>query len=72
MIEIIDKINNTIEKKEELEIVIHPLTNQMLFLEDFQMPGHYFYRVIFDTQGILFCYRKIKKKIKKRPKLTKF
>ncbi len=61
MIEIIDKINNTIKKVKELEIVIHPLTNQVLFLEDYQILGKYIYGVIFDKQGILFCYKNIKK-----------
>lgn len=65
MIEIIDIINNTIEKVKDLEIVIHPLTNQIAFLEDFQISGKYIYRTIFDEQGILFCYRKIKKNTKK-------
>ena len=59
MIEIIDVINNTIKEIKDLEIVIHPLTNQTHFLEDFQKSGKYIYRVIFDKQGILFCYRKI-------------
>jgi len=65
MIEIIDIINNTIEKVQDLEIVIHPLTNQIIFLEDFQISGKYIYRTIFDEQGILFGYRKIKKNTKK-------
>jgi len=61
MIEIIDKINNTIEKVKKLEIAIHPESNKLLFLEDFQMPGKYIYGIIFDNQGTLFCYKKIKK-----------
>ena len=65
MIEIIDIINFTIKKVKNLEIVIHPLTNQIHFLEDSQISGKYIYRVIFDKQGILLCYRKIKKNTKK-------
>lgn len=65
MIEIIDIINNTIEKVKDLEIVIHPFSNQIYFLEDFQISGKYIYRAIFDEQGILFCYRKIKNNTKK-------
>lgn len=61
MIEIIDMINNTIEKVEDLEIVIHPLTNQIHFLEDSQVSGKYIFSVIFDEQGILLGYKKIKK-----------
>lgn len=62
MIEIIDIINDTIKKVKNLEIVIHPLSNQILFLKDFQISGKYMYSVIFDEQGTLFCYRKNKKK----------
>ncbi|UPO70956.1 hypothetical protein QKV40_gp02 [Varidnaviria sp.] len=58
MIEIIDKINKTIEKVENLEIVIHPSTNQVLFLEDYQKKGKAIYGVIFDTEGTLFYYKK--------------
>lgn len=65
MIKIIDKINNTVKKVRKSELVIHPSTNQILFLEDFQMPGKYIYSIIFDKQGILFCYRNIQKKAKK-------
>lgn len=64
MIEIIDKINNTIEKRETLEVLIHPLTNQMLFIEDFETKSMVITGVIFDKLGTLFCYKKIKKKIK--------
>lgn len=71
MIEIIDKINNTIKKVKELEIVIHPLTNQVLFLEDYQILDKYIYGVIFDKQGILFCYKNSKKMIKNIQKAKK-
>jgi len=64
MIEIIDKINNTKEKKKNLEVVIHPTSGQILFMEDFQMDGSYIYGVIFDEAGTLFCYNKLKKKLK--------
>lgn len=59
MIEIIDKINNTIKIIKDLEIAIHPLTNQVVFLEDYQILDKYIYGVIFDEQGILFCYKNI-------------
>lgn len=65
MIEIIDKINNTREKKKDLEIVIHPTSDQILFIEDFQRDGSYIYSVIFDKAGTLFCYNKLKEKLKK-------
>lgn len=61
MIEITDKINNTKEKVKALEIAIHPLTNQMLFLEDFEMPGKFIYGIIFDEKGTLFCYKNVKR-----------
>lgn len=70
MIEIIDKINNTVKKVKDLEVAIHPLTNQIYFLEDFQMPGQIIYGVIFDKQGTLFCYGNIKKNAKKHIKIS--
>lgn len=58
-------INNTIEKVKDLEIVIHPLTNQIHFLEDSQISGKYIYSDIFDKEGILLGYRKIKNNTEK-------
>ncbi len=70
MIEIIDKINNTVKRVKDLELAIHPLTNQMLFLEDFQMPGKIIYGVIFDKIGTLFCYSNIRKNVKKKVEIS--
>lgn len=58
MIEIIDKINNNTKKVENLEIAIHPVSNQIIFLEDYQKKGKVIYGVIFDIQGTLFYYKK--------------
>ncbi|DAZ90959.1 TPA_asm: hypothetical protein ES702_05922 [Lokiarchaeia virus SkuldV3] len=58
MIEIIDKINNTIKKVRNLEIVIHPSSNQILFLKDYQKKGKVIYGIIFDEEGTLFYYKK--------------
>ncbi len=72
MIKIIDKINNTTKKVKNLEIVIHPITHQIYFLEDYQIPGTKLNAIIFDNLGVLFTYSNLKKNVKKKAKKASF
>jgi len=58
MIEILDKINNTYEKvSESIDMVIHPLNKETIFLKDVEIEGKNITGVIFKEDGsIIILY----------------
>ena len=69
MIEIIDKINDTIVKViDNIDLIIHPLNKESYFLKDLQLDNKRIYCIVFKKDGSTLILYKNKRKIRKKRK----
>ena len=62
MIEILDKVNDTYKQvADDIDMVIHPINNEVTFIKDMELTGHRIIGVIFKEDGTtLFLYKNLK------------